>query len=342
MLGATEVAPAGCKPVFTYRASEHPHIKVVTRDIVIADMSNMQQHLEARNLDLELEMKVTTSYMSYHMDMIINHQLAGRGMKLHHMSRHTIKTKENRDGKCYADSIPAWIHNEPVRIQAGSHLVLQQEAVETVNCNNTYTPIFLAADGKTLLKANPTVQNITLHHLDEDYLHLGQPGPVEHENYGTDFLYTMEVTDYCANNPACGSYQLGNEPSKPFNLNAVTNKVIAPFNWFKKMMDVLFQWGSVCSALIIIFLWILAGVKITNMFWLIWLVVRDAVHATFNYLVPIPTPRAEGNGPETVPMKPAENGSSAPNKSLPTYYSATTGSIIYMSIPLHSHHQDVC
>ena len=87
MLGATEVAPAGCKPVFTYRASEHPHIKVVTRDIVIADMSNMQQHLEARNLDLELEMKVTTSYMSYHMDMIINHQLARLGMKLCHMSR---------------------------------------------------------------------------------------------------------------------------------------------------------------------------------------------------------------------------------------------------------------
>ena len=172
-LGATEVAPAGCKPVFTYIATEHPQIKVVTRDIAIADISNLQQHLEAGNLDLELELKVTSSYRAYHLDSIINYQLASMGSKLCHLSRHTIKTielspfrvggdlvqelscvktsaqvriGENRVGKCYADSIPAWIHNKPVRIQAGTHLVLQQDAVGMVNCNNTYAPIFVAAD----------------------------------------------------------------------------------------------------------------------------------------------------------------------------------------------------
>ena len=105
-----------------------------------------------------------------------------------------VRIRENCDGKCYADSIPAWIHNEPIRIQAGTHLVLQQEAVETVSCNNTYAPIFVAADKRTLLSANPTVhvENITLHNLEEDYLYLGSLGPVEHQNYGTNFLYTTE------------------------------------------------------------------------------------------------------------------------------------------------------
>ena len=65
--------------MFTYRATEYPQIKVVTRDIVITDISNLKQHLEAGKLDLELEMKLTSSYMAYHLDMIINYQQASMG-----------------------------------------------------------------------------------------------------------------------------------------------------------------------------------------------------------------------------------------------------------------------
>ena len=59
---------------------------------------------------------------------------------------------------------------------------------------------------------------------------------------------------------------------------------------------------------------ILVGVKVTNMLWLICIwkfAVRDAVHATFNSVLPLPAGKAEEDGPETVPMKLAENGLSA-------------------------------
>ena len=401
-LGATEVAPAGCKPVFTYRATEHPHLKVVTKDLAIADISNMQQHLEAGNLDLELELKVTASYMAYHLDVILNSQLASMGKKLCHMSRHTIETTElspfhanslirvrgdlvqelscakvsahvrvgeNRDGKCYADSIPAWIHNEPVRIQAGTHLVLQQEAVETVNCNNSYAPIFVAADEKTLLSANPTVQveNITLHHLEEDYLHLGQPGLVEHDNYGEDFLYTTDeiarfndlihfqrvkkrvinnlVTDYCANNPACGSYQPQGEPAEPFNLQAVTDEITAPLTWFNRALDFLMRWGSLCSAFLFLFLWLLLGVKMINFAWLVCVkkfTVRQAAEAGLRYIIPVPVTIKEESKPEPAPQ-PAEPEPKVTYKNPPTYYSATNGPTMYHRVHTHEvqQHQDV-
>ena len=316
-LGDKEYAPVGCRPSFTYRATEYADIKVVTSDLAIADLSNLQKHLEAGNLDLELELKITASYMAYHLDRMMNEQLNTVGRKLCHMAQHTIESTElspfhtnslirvrgdlvqelsctpvvaqarvgeSRDGKCYADSLPAWISNQPIRIQAGTHLILQQDEVEQVNCNSTYPPIFVAADKTTLLSASPMVrvENITLQHLEEDYLHLEQSGPVRHENFGSDFFYTHEeisqfndlihfsrikkrvvnnlVEDYCANNPACGAYQPGMEPASPFNLAAIRDEVTNPFTWISKWFEYLSKAGSVCSILVVIafvcsFLW---------------------------------------------------------------------------------------
>ena len=316
-LGDKEFAPVGCRPSFTYHATEYADIKVVTSDLAIADLSNLQKHLDAGNLDLELELKITASYMAYHLDRMMSEQLNTVGRKLCHMSQHTIESTElspfhtnslirvrgdlvqelsctpvtaqvrvgeSGDGKCYADSLPAWISNQPVRIQAGTHLILQQDEVEQVNCNSTYPPIFVAADKTTLLSASPVVrvENITLQHLEEDYLHLEHDGPVSHENYGTDFFYTHEeisqfndlihfsrikkrvmnnlVEDYCANNPACGAYQPGSEPASPFNLAAIQDEVTHPFSWISKWIDYLAKIGSVCSIIVVVafvcsFLW---------------------------------------------------------------------------------------
>ena len=302
-LGTKEYSPVGCRPTFTYYATEYADIKVVTADLALADLSNLQKHLEASNLNIELEVKITSSYLSYTLDSRLDTQLNNVGQKLCRMTQHTLETTElspfhsdslirvrgdlvqelkcttvtaqvrvgeARDGKCYADSIQAWISNQPVRIQAVTHLVLQPGEVEAVNCNSTYPPYFMAADGKTLLTARPEVrvENVTLQHLEEDYLHLGHSGPVEHENYGTEFIYTHEeidqfndlihfsrvktrvvdnlVTDYCANNPRCGGYSPSSEPPTPFNLEAIKDEV-NPLNWFTAWTDKLARAGSLCS-----------------------------------------------------------------------------------------------
>ena len=119
--------------------------------------------------------------------------------------------------------------------------MLQPEEVETVAHNSTYVLIFVAADERTLLSANPVVQidSITLHHLEQNYLHLR---PVEQKNCRRfnnliDFTQVKKqvlnnlATDFCANNPMCRGYQPAVEPMVPFNLAAITDEIPPPWTW---------------------------------------------------------------------------------------------------------------
>ena len=93
-LGTKEYAPVGCRPTFTYYATEYADIKVVTADLALADLSNLQKHFEASNLNIELEVKITPSYLSYTLDSRLDTQLNNVGQKLCRMTQHTLETTE--------------------------------------------------------------------------------------------------------------------------------------------------------------------------------------------------------------------------------------------------------
>ena len=354
-----EAAPTGCSPIFTMFSTEYDHIKVVTRSKSIADTSNVQKHLAPGILDIELEIKITASYQAYQYEVEIQRHLQGLSDKLCVVNSHNIENSElspfhknslirqrgdviselackpvvaqvrigeNRRGKCYSGSLPAWLDNIPILVQAGTHLVLDEQDAEEIQCNTTFLPLFVLTD-QSLVGANPVVhyENVTLHHLGKSYLHLDMEGKVEHEDYGSDLLYTREemesynnlihfqrirkrvmnnlVNDYCTGNPSCGSYQPASEPIVPFNLDNIEDKVASPFSMFFGWMEKVEKIGSYCSIIVVGSLLFSGVYRIGNIFWMVFkngLNVCQAVKLSLTPTFQKPIPNPPPSSPDAV------------------------------------------
>ncbi len=74
--------------------------------------------------------------------------------------------------QCSSDSLPVWIENQPLQLQAHTHLVIDEDPLEKIPCNAAFVPVFLSSDGKMMLIAMPESQtiNITLEHLSSDFI----------------------------------------------------------------------------------------------------------------------------------------------------------------------------
>ena len=182
---------------------------------------------------------------------------------------------DKRGDQCSSDSLPVWIENQPLRLQARTHLVIDEDPLERIPCNAAFVPVFLSSDGETMLIAMPEVQTtkITLGHLSSDYLHLDSTSEFNHPSFGEDLLYTAEeisqfnnlihfqrtkqrvlnsmVSSYCEGNTQCGEYQPAKGTSAVFNLQHLEQEITGPFqflfDWSKKIAQI----GNVCSILIV-------------------------------------------------------------------------------------------
>ena len=324
-MGKEEAAPDGCKPVFTMFSTEYPSLKVVSRSQSIADTSNIHKHLRAEVINLELEIKITASYQAFQSERSLMSHLQGVSSTLCKMNTHNlgntelspfhnnalvrqrgdvisellckpslahVRIGEARDSKCYKDSLPAWVGNTPVWIQAVTHLVIDEEDAEEINCNSTFLPVFLMNSDKLVI-ADPEVKyaNLTLHHKEGSYLHINEDHLVEHEDFGEDLLYTHQemeayntlvhhqrvrarvvsqlVDDYCTSNQQCGSYQPSQEPPIPFDLSQIQDTVESPFTIMFEWIDKVEKVGSVCSLIVVTMLIGNVFYRVSRVFWMV-------------------------------------------------------------------------
>ena len=104
------------------------------------------------------------------------------------------------------------------------------------------------------------------------------------------------------------------------------------------------RWGSLCSAFLFIFLWLLLGLKMINFAWLVCakkFTVREAAQAGLIYIIPVPVTIKEESRPEPAPAQPAEPEPKVTYKNPPTYYSATSGPTLYHHVPMNAPHHEV-
>ena len=323
-LKSREHAPSACKPVFTLYQTEYPSIKVLSEDIAMFDLSNVDHHLNPSLVDMNLEIRTSESYLTYYFQTILQAQMGDLSRKLCSINRETLNLNElspfhqnsllrirgdvvqelqckpviatakigdKRSDQCSSDSLPVWIENQPLRLQARTHLIIEEDPLEMIPCNAAYVPVFLARDGHTLLTAMPEVQTIKmpLGHISSDYLHLNDED-FTHPAFGEDLLYTAEeitqfnslihfqrtkqrvlnsmVSSYCKGNAQCGAYQPSKSTSPVFNLQHLEDEMTSPFqflfNWSKKVAQI----GNICSILIVFIIVISTIYKFYRVLWL--------------------------------------------------------------------------
>ena len=323
-LGDKEAAHSECRPVFSYQATSYPDIKVITEEHAVASVTNIATHLSPSILDLDLELRTSEEYLAYLFEETLQQSLANVGLSICKMGKHglgnseispfhpnsllrirgdivqeltcnpvtaEIRLGERRSDLCSTDTLPVWLNNQPLHLQAENHLILDDADITAVDCSSTYPPIFLTADNATLVQATPVVQivELTLSHLDEDYLHLIREEKIVHTGFEEDILYTTEeiekfnelihfqrtrkrvvsamVSQYCANNPSCGVYQPGDSAST-FSLDHLEKLVESPFAFLGEWEDKLAKIGSYCSIAI---LFVSCGIILFRCCHVIWL-----------------------------------------------------------------------
>jgi hypothetical protein len=320
-----EVAPSGCRPVFAMYSTEFDNLKVVIEDIAVAEVSNIKEHLDPSLLDLDLEIRTSESYITYYLQNTLYQQMNSITNKICTINSHnldlnelspfhpnsllrirgdviqelqckpviaTAKIGERRGEQCSSDSLPVWIENQPLRIQARTHLVVEEDPLEMIPCYAAYAPVFLTSDGGTLLAAVPEVKviDIPLGHLNDDYLHLTDLEEFNHPSFGEDLLYTQQemeqfnelihfqrtkqrvintlISDYCEGNNQCGAYQPSAGTSSAFNLEHLEDAVYSPFQIFFDWSEKLSKIGNICSILIVFLLLMSMTYKISKVLWL--------------------------------------------------------------------------
>ena len=319
-----EIAPPGCHPALTLYATEFKDLKIVTSKLATTALSNLEHQLNPSQIDLDLEIKTSESYLAYYLQHMVLQQMQTITSKFCSMSSHNLhlneispfhansllrirgdliqelqckevtvvaKIGDKRTDKCSGDSLAVWLGNEPVRIQARTHLIVEEDPLEMIPCNAAYSPVFLASDNKTLLVATPEIKVVVipLGHLQDDYLHL-KTNNIDHPSFGQDLLYTAEeisqfndlihfqrtktrvlnslITDYCEENAQCGAYQPRAGTSEAFNLKHLEDVEFSPFQFLFDWSDKLSKIGNICSILIVLLAVTSTLFKCSKVLWL--------------------------------------------------------------------------
>ena len=223
-----EVTQKDCRPVYECQMTNFHDLKVVREEDAMSQIAALSDHLAASQVDIDLELRTASEYMSYRFERMLANQLRHVAGNLCKISQHTwgdaelspfhqhallrikgellqeltckevraeVRLGEARSDRCYPDAIPAWLDNQPVLIAARTRLVMNHEEAQTVKCDAMYSPVFKTDDG-ALVQAAPVVKvvDVTLTHFQSDYLHLGEEGVI-HETFGNDILYTTQEID---------------------------------------------------------------------------------------------------------------------------------------------------
>ena len=304
--GRRGIAPSSCGPVTTVIHTNFKNLKIVMKEKWMSELRHVAHTLGPSELDLDLELRTSADYMTYNMEQMVKNKMLHMGSNLCKMNRHSLNTAEispfhinsllrirgevvselectpvtvsvregDRRTFCTADSLPAWLGNEPVHVQAGTHLVVSDSQMAQIPCTGRYPAVF-RVDSGVLLQANPvvTVVNLSLTHIESEYAHLLPDEDVHHGDTG-DLLYTSDeveefnsmvhysrtkdqvldalVSKYCESGD-CGSYKPGAQSSY-FNLDKLKDTIEHPFAWVGEYRRKLSEIGGYCSILILLFL----------------------------------------------------------------------------------------
>ena len=280
------------------------------------DVKETAQKLTASDLDVGLELQVSLDYFSWKSEQQVATGIQKVGSSLCQVNQHTLRNAERspfhpnsllrargaviqelqctpvevtvqlgekRSDKCPLNSVPAWMDNDPVYITTDSGLVLEPVDVSWVPCTSMMSTMVQATDG-TFLTAQPEVQpvEVTLSHLDSDFLHLDDSGST-HPEMGQDLLYTkteMEafnallhfsrirshvvdslVQSYCTT-ADCGSY-IPSEKGE-FSLDNLKHEIVDGAFWWNEILPDLEKAGSYCSLAIIMYLVLMLLGRVLN------------------------------------------------------------------------------
>ena len=329
--GNTEAAPPGCGPITRVTNTNFKSLKIVLREEKMAKWIKAVHALGASELDLDLELRTSAEFLAYSMEQLMKNTVLHVGTNLCKMNQHSLHLAEispfhpnsllrvrgevvselectpvpvyiqlgDRRTFCSADSIPGWLGNEPVHVQADTHLIIEDKQVHQIPCTGRYAAIFRADDG-VLLQATPVVTevDVTLSHIDSEYTHILQDEDVHHGDSG-DLLYTSEeveqfnnmihfsrtktrvldalVSKYCESGN-CGSYK-PSAKSSYFNLEMLKDTITHPFAWVGELRHNLSEIGSYCSLIILL---ILVFKLLAGFYQLLNLKVRGASYSLFN------------------------------------------------------------
>ena len=316
-------AKEGCNPVRTYRDTDFMDIKVILRQEGQPQLTHPGLDFDSSVLDLELEFRIASQFLQWDSQNKLNSQLKALGARLcsvmqeavdnyelspYHKhalirvrgdvvqelfckpQRVEVRLGEQRGDRCYQDALPGWYGNQPVLVQARTHLIVEPEEVHLISCNNKFPPVFKALNNE-LIVAYPQVQiiNLPLDHGNTNFLHL-QDIPTNYDEIETgDFLYTQQemtqfnhlihfqrtkkqvidnlVAQYCAGNPECGNYQP--TINSNFQLEQLDKDITSPFSIFSTWRRTLESYGGLASIIVLFLLMLSLIYSILKVVWLI-------------------------------------------------------------------------
>ena len=221
-----ENAGRGCEPLYSCYQTNYQDIKVVTGANTDLAINAVGKHLAASDVDIDLEVRTSEEYLSYHFEKLIKDKLTSVGQKLCSLNQHgliqteispfhknsllrimgdivqelectpvklQVRLGERRNGNCNSNALPAWLQTEPVWVSSLNHLIVDVTALDAVPCTSIYVPIFSMNNGK-LVHAVPEIVevDIPITHIGEGYLHLLDKDPIVHQEYGKSLMYTSD------------------------------------------------------------------------------------------------------------------------------------------------------
>ena len=259
----------------------------------------------ASDVSMDLEIRTSEDYLAYHFETLLKTQMNHVGQKLCNLNQNgfasmeispfhanslikilgdlvqeiqcdpvklDVRIGEKRSENCYTNSLPVWQSNEPVFVSSMTHLVTDVTTLDHVACDSMFLPLFATNEGK-IVRANPVVEivDISLQHLDSDYLHLVDNNDVIHQEYSQDLIYSSAEIDrynalvhfertktkimgaltakYCSGSTDCGAFK-PSQSSSTFSLDNLKDNLESEFNWLSKIKESLIQIGSYTSIVI--------------------------------------------------------------------------------------------
>lgn len=317
-----QTAAIGCAPVKSYFNTEFPALKITIAETGSTQSLTSGATVDASVLDLELEIKVTNNYLSFYFESTLKEQLQTLGQRLCSITQEAvsryerspfhpnalirirgdvvqelickpqrveIRLGEHRGQQCYRDGIHGWIGNQPVMVQAVTHLVVEASELHQVSCDTKFPPIFSTA-GSELVAAYPEIRivDMKLGHLDEDFLHLNNMDQIKHQEFAGEYLYTAQeiaafndllhfqrtrkevldslVQDYCTGNEQCGPYQP--DTGSSFSLHHLEQEVANSFDFLGQWKKTMERYGGYCSIVVLILVAMSIVYNVVKVIWL--------------------------------------------------------------------------
>jgi hypothetical protein len=312
----SEATDNECSPLRSVGGTQYPDLKILhSENTPMTDMKSIISNLGPSQLDLTLELITADEFLDYDLEQRMDQQLRAVGSSLCTMSRQNLHQTElspfhkdslirirgalvselqcervtvearlgdQRGPHCYKDSLPVWVRNKPLHMLAVSGLIVEENTLTHIPCQNQFNSVFRTKDG-IMVQADPDVQiveGLQLQHIGEGYLHAFDNSPQVHSEYSSDLLYNNEqvgafnnllhfnrakahvldslVRQYCkkgANGKSqCGEYMPEGPGANGFDLGKLEREIVATTNWAQYAQNKLTEYGGYCSIVVVAYL----------------------------------------------------------------------------------------